>query len=332
MEYSVSFPASFAAVEQARRAEALGFSAIGFFDSPALAADVWITIANAVQATSRIMVGAEILVPQLRHPMAQASAIATIEQFAPGRLYVGVGTGFTGRKAMGRPALSWASMARFLGEVRGLLAGEDVVIDGAVTRMLHPPGFAPARPIRVPFLVAANGPKGIAVAREFADGLIFGGPPEAAPERFAMLQLGLGGVLLDEGEALASPRVVERAKMILALQYHLSYDGYHNPPLSVKALPGGAEWLAMIEAFPPETRHLHVHDRHMVELSAHDRALLARNPEAVAKVSAAAAMTPNQLREAARSLAARGATRISCGVAFADWERDMERYAAALAL
>jgi 5,10-methylenetetrahydromethanopterin reductase len=196
VEYSVSFPASFAAVEQARRAEALGFSAIGFFDSPALEADVWITIANAIQATSRIKVGTEILVPQLRHPMAQAAAIATIEQLAPGRLYVGVGTGFTGRKAMGRPALPWDFMIRFLGEMRGLLAGEDVVIDGAVTRMLHPPGFAPTRPIRVPFLVAANGPKGIAVARELADGLIFGGPTESAPEGFAMLQLGLGGVLL----------------------------------------------------------------------------------------------------------------------------------------
>jgi 5,10-methylenetetrahydromethanopterin reductase len=332
VEYSISFPASLAAVEQARRAEALGFSAIGFFDSPALEADVWITIANAVQATRRIEVGTEVLVPQLRHPMAQAAAIATIEQLAPGRLYVGVGTGFTGRKAMGQRALSWASMARFLSEVRGLLAGEDVMIDGEVTRMLHPPGFAPARPVRVPFLVAANGPKGVAVALEFGDGLIFGGPPAAAPEGFAVLQLGLGGILLDPGEAATSPRALERAKMILALQYHLAYDGYHNPPLAVETLPGGAEWLAMIEEFPAETRHLHVHDRHMVELSAHDRAFVERYPGAVAEIAAAAAMTSDRLRETAQALAGRGATRISCGVAFADWERDMERYAAALSL
>jgi hypothetical protein len=88
----------------------------------------------------------------------------------------------------------------------------------------------------------------------------------------------------------------------------------------------------MIEAFPPETRHLHVHDRHMVELSAHDRAFVERHPDAVAEIAAAAAMTSDQLCEAAQALAARGATRISCGVAFADWERDMERYAAVLAL
>jgi 5,10-methylenetetrahydromethanopterin reductase len=332
VEYSVSFPASFEAVEQARQAEALGFTAIGFFDSPALEADVWITIANAVQATSRIKVGTEILVPRLRHPMVQAAAIATIEQLAPGRLYVGVGTGFTGRKAMGQPALSWAAMARFLGDVRELLSGKDVVIDGSVTRMLHPPGFAPARPIRVPFFVAANGPKGIAIARELGDGLIFGGPPQAAPTGFATLQLGLGGVLLDPDETTASPRILERARMILALQYHLAYDGYHNPPLPLGQLSGGTEWLAMIEGFPSETRHLHVHDRHMVGLSAHDRAFVERYPDAVAQVAAAVTMTPDQLRQTAWSLAMQGATRLSCGVAFSDWRDDMERFAGALAL
>jgi 5,10-methylenetetrahydromethanopterin reductase len=332
VEFSVSFPASLEAARQAQRAEALGFAAIGFYDSPALESDVWITIANAIQATDRIKVGTEILVPHLRHPMAQASAIATIEQLAPGRLFVGVGTGFTGRRAMGRPPLSWASMTRFLKEVKGLLAGEDVVIDGAVTRMLHPPGFAPPRPIRVPFLVAANGPKGIGIARELGDGLIYGGLPETAPKGFALLQIGVHGLLLDEGETPASPRILERAKMLLALQYHLAYDGYHNPPLPVEQLPYGAEWLQMIERFPPETRHFQVHDRHMVETSAHDRSFVEQYPEALAEFAAAAALRPEQLREQVQAVAALGATRLSCGVSFGDWQRDMERYAAALSL
>jgi 5,10-methylenetetrahydromethanopterin reductase len=223
-------------------------------------------------------------------------------------------------------------MSELLRTMRALLAGEDVVIDGAASRMLQPPGFGQARPIRTPFLVAANGPKGIAVARDLGDGLIYGGAPETAPQGFAALQLGLGGILLDPGEELGSPRVLDRAGMLLALQYHLAYDGYHNPPLAAEALPHGAEWLAMIERFPAETRHLHVHDRHMVELSAHDRAFVERYPDAVAQIAAAAALSPEALRAQAQSLAALGATRIGCGVAFADWERDMERYAAALSL
>jgi 5,10-methylenetetrahydromethanopterin reductase len=332
MEYGVSFPSSFQAAAQAQRAEALGFASIGFFDSPALETDVWITVASAMQATQRIKVGTEILVPSLRHPMAQACAVATIEQLAPGRLFVGVGTGFTGRKAMGQRPLSWEVMAGFLSDVKRLLAGEDVVMDGAVTRMLQPAGFAPPRPIRVPFIVAANGPKGVAVARALGDGLIYAGEPDAVPGGFDMLQLGAGGIVLDDDETPASPRVLEKAKAMFALQYHLAYDGFHNPPMPVEGLPHGAEWLETIGRFPPETRHLHVHDLHMVGISAHDRDFVERHPDAVAQFAAMVAVRPRQLRDQAKALATQGATRIACGVAFADWERDMERYARALEL
>ena len=47
-------------------------------------------------------------------------------------------------------------------------------INAQLIQMLHTPGFAPPRPLEVPFLIAAGGPKGIAVAREVGDG-IFGG-------------------------------------------------------------------------------------------------------------------------------------------------------------
>jgi hypothetical protein len=47
--------------------------------------------------------------------MAQASAIATLEQIAPGRLMVGFGTGFTGRAGMGKKPLSLVSMRMHIG-------------------------------------------------------------------------------------------------------------------------------------------------------------------------------------------------------------------------
>ena len=54
-----------------------------------------------------------------------------------------------------------------------------MVIDGAVVKMIPPDGFLPERPIEVPIVVAANGPKGFAVAHELGDGVmsIFGGQP-----------------------------------------------------------------------------------------------------------------------------------------------------------
>ena len=55
--------------------------------------------------------------------MAQASAIATLEQIAPGRLMIGFGTGFTGRAGMGKKPLSLASMRTHIAQVKALLRG-----------------------------------------------------------------------------------------------------------------------------------------------------------------------------------------------------------------
>jgi len=332
MEYGVSFAASFDAVRQAQRAEALGYSYIGFYDSPALGADVWITIAEAIKATHRIQVGAEVLIPHLRHPMAQAAAIATIEHLGPGRLYVGVGTGFTGRMAMGQPPLKWSFMAGFLAAVKGLLAGEDVVIEGAVTRMLHPPGFAPPRPIRTPFLVAANGPKGVEVARKFGDGLIYRGAAASTPKDFSVLELGVAGILLDEGESPTSARVLKTAQPSFGMQYHLAYDGFHHGPGAMEHLPYGDDWLRAVEAIAPEVRRLHIHDQHTVGVNAIDAAFAERHPDALAAFAASAACTPAQLAERVDAAATQGATRITTGVSFHDWEANMARWAKVLDL
>lgn len=216
MEFGCGFASSFEAARQAQVAESLGFDYIGFYDSPALEPDVWLTMADALRATERIVVGTYVLIPHLRHPMVQASAIATLAQRWPGRLEIGLGTGFTGRMALGQRPLSWAYMRRFIGQLRGLLDGDDVEIDGAVTRMIHPPGYAPARPIEVPIVVAANGPKGIAVARE-CDGLIYGGRLERAPGGFDRLQLPLAGIPLESGEEATSLRVLEAARVMFTM-------------------------------------------------------------------------------------------------------------------
>jgi 5,10-methylenetetrahydromethanopterin reductase len=290
-----------------------------------------VTIANALQATSSIEVGSEVLVPHLRHPLAQAAAIATVEALAPGRLYLGIGTGFTGRMAMGQRPLKWSYMIEFVRQLRALLAGEDVTIDGSVVRMLQPPGFGAARPIKVPILIGANGAKGVEIAREIGDGIIYGGPKAGIPDGFAVLQTAPGGFLLDEGEHPTSPRILQAAKPWFGLQYHFAYDGFFNGPSAVENLPYGADWLRLLEAHPKEVRHLHVHDRHTVYVNALDDAFVAQHPDALADYAAGEACTPQQLRDRVAFIASKGATRVRCR-SFADWERDMVRWAAALGL
>jgi 5,10-methylenetetrahydromethanopterin reductase len=150
---------------------------VWLYDSPALYGDVWVGLARIVERTSRIGLGTGGRIPSLRHPMATAAGIADIEQLAPGRLACAFGTGFTARLTMGQKAMTLSRFADYLRQLRGLLAGEVVEIDGAAVQMIHGPGFAPGRPIRTPILVAAMGPKATALAHELGDGVVFAGAP-----------------------------------------------------------------------------------------------------------------------------------------------------------
>src|SRR5215831_7270610 len=172
IELSCAFATSPESHEHARIAESLGYRRAFFYDSPALYPDVWVQLCRAAERTTRIGLGPGVLIPSLRHPMTNAAAIATLAGLAgTERVVVGVGAGFTGRMALGQRALRWRDVAAYVYTLRGLLRGEEVLWEGKPIQMLHPPGFAPPRPLEVPFIIAAGGPKGIAVAREVGDGV-----------------------------------------------------------------------------------------------------------------------------------------------------------------
>jgi alkanesulfonate monooxygenase SsuD/methylene tetrahydromethanopterin reductase-like flavin-dependent oxidoreductase (luciferase family) len=57
-----------------------------------------VQLCRAAERTRRIGLGPGVLIPGLRHPMVNAAAIATLVSIAgPGRIAVGIGSGFTGR-------------------------------------------------------------------------------------------------------------------------------------------------------------------------------------------------------------------------------------------
>jgi 5,10-methylenetetrahydromethanopterin reductase len=255
-------------VRHAQLAEDLGYERVWLFDSPALYQDVWVALARVAEHTERVGLGPAVLVPGLRHPLTQASAIATLESLAPGRVVVAIGTGFTGRMALGQRAMPWAETRTYIAAVRGLLEGEAMVIDGAVVKMIPPQGFLPDRPISVPIIVAANGPKGFEVARELGDGVmtIAGTNPE-----FPWCTVLAFGTVLDPGEAPDSPRVYDAAGPALTVVYHGMYEA---DPALVESLPGGPEWRAEIEKVPPHSRHLALHEDHVAFVTERDRPLL----------------------------------------------------------
>jgi 5,10-methylenetetrahydromethanopterin reductase len=173
-------------VEHALLAEALGYDRVWLADSPALWQDIWARMALVAAQTHRVQLGTAVLIPSLRHVVTQAAAIATIADIAPGRLTVGLATGFTGRAALGQhKRLPWAFVKRYVQQLRGLLHGEQVEVDGALCQLIPSLGFMPPRPITVPISLAASGPRGYQVAREVADGIINPGRPRAPTFRSA---------------------------------------------------------------------------------------------------------------------------------------------------
>ena len=204
--------------------------------------------------------------------MTNAAAIATLAAIAPGRVAVAIGSGFTGRYTLGKRPLRWAVVEEYVAALRALLRGETVAWEGAPIRMLHTEGFVADRPVDVEVLIGADGPKGTAVAERVGDGVFAAGVPNpaAAGRPYSLLQF---GTVLDDGEDLHSERVLERAGHGLAVVFHALYE--RNGPDAVRGLPGGAEWVAAIEAIPPAERHLVTHEGHLVRLTAVDEEAVA---------------------------------------------------------
>ena len=153
MDISCAFPPGPDIVEHAALAESLGYERVWVYDSPALYPDVWVTLARIAERTDRIGIGPAVLVPSLRHVLTQATAIATLEGLAPRRTVAAIGTGFTGRMALGQKPMPWRDVESYVRNLRALLRGEQVTVDGSVVQMIPPDGFLPAPPITVPIRV-----------------------------------------------------------------------------------------------------------------------------------------------------------------------------------
>jgi 5,10-methylenetetrahydromethanopterin reductase len=265
---SVGMPPGPPALEVARVAQDVGCERIWLFDSAALYEDIWIWLDRIARETE-IGLGTAVLVPNLRHVMTTASAIATIEHTAPGRLACGFGTGATARWVLGKSALSWATTRRYVETLRGLLHGDPVEVDGAKTQMIHWPGLAPERPIRTPLLLSAMGPKGLAITQDVADGII---TVSDDPVDMAWHVQMVTGTVLADGEAPDSDRVKEAVGPWVVLPYH---GGFSFSPEIVDHLPNGTAWRASIDAARPEDeRHLAVHEGHVTNVTERDRELV----------------------------------------------------------
>jgi 5,10-methylenetetrahydromethanopterin reductase len=268
---SVAFAPSKDVVAHARVAEELGYRRVWLYDSPAVYGDVWMALGRLAEQTRNIGLGTAVAVPSLRHPAVTASAIATVEDLSPGRLTVAFGTGYTARLALGRKPMRWSDLTVYVRQVRALLDGEVVTVDGAPCQMVHSPGWAPPRPIRTPLWVAPSGPKGFAAARELGSpGVILTGLPPENSHTASEAALLAYGTVVRPGENHTSGRLVEAAGPWFAAAFHAVWE---MRPAALDHIPGGPEWReALLASRPENERHLAVHEGHATTLTDRDRA------------------------------------------------------------
>lgn len=324
MNISCAFAPSLSTPDHIALAEELGYANAWVYDSPSVYADPWMVLALAAARTGRIGLGPAVLVPSLRHPLANASAIATLAGLAPGRAAAAFGTGLTGRMLLGERPLRWAEVAEYVRAVRALLAGEQVDWQGKRLQMLQPPGFAADRPVDVPLLLGAEGPKGLALADEIADGVFTARPPASA-DGLRRVHLTFGTVL-DDGESPGDARVVAAVGPALTVAYHAIYEA--KGAAGVDRLPGGASWRAEVEAIDPAERHLAVHAGHGVATNAADEKILAEAVPLIPKWTYTG--TAENVRERVTALADKGITEIAYQPIGDDIPRELERFIAAV--
>ena len=261
---SCAFATSERSHDHARIAEELGYARAWLYDSPALYPDVWVQLCRAAERTSRIGLGPAVLVPSLRHPMTNAAAIATLVGIAGStRVAIAVGSGFTGRFTLGQRPMKWTDVRHYVRTLRALLRGEQVEWEGGLLQMLHPAGFGAARPIEVPFVIAAAGPKGIAAAQELGDGVF--AAPMPIPGFAWSIALTFGTVLAP-GETPDGPRALAAAGHAAPVLFHWAMENHR-----LDAVPNGEAWAAAYADVPPNAKHLALHDRHLIAINDRDR-------------------------------------------------------------
>lgn len=201
-----------------RGAEQLGFDHAWAYDHLAwrtLADEPWHatipTLTAAAMVTERIRLGAFVASPNFRHPVPFAKDVATLDQISGGRLGLGLGAGGRGFDAvvLGQEPLTprqrFDRFEAFADALDVLLRGEGegsragaAAADAAGER---PAGISFAndwytangarmvgeptqqRP-RMPFTIAANGPRGVRLATRLGQGWVTTGPDEKTGEEW----------------------------------------------------------------------------------------------------------------------------------------------------
>lgn len=285
------------------RAEKLGYHAAWFEDSQMVAADPIAMMTLAAVNTSKIQIGTGVLIPSNRIAPQAANSFATLNNLAPGRIAMGVGTGFSGRRAMGHPPMTRRALKTYVETFNALLRRETVEweFEGRLRkiRFVHPDKELINTTDPVGVYVAAQGPKMRELTAEVeAHWMALYTQPEIAdsdmtdmrrartalgqdPDAFESVIL-MGGTPLDPGEPADSPKALARGGPLAACYMHSIVESEAialgqglNPPDGLDDNPYIGGYRELYQGYEPEdARYLSLHRGHAIFLRDDEKHLI----------------------------------------------------------
>ena len=271
-------------------AETLGYDSVWVADSQMLFADCYAVLALAARATRTLRIGPGTAICGTRIPPVQVAAMATLNRLAPGRVFLGIGTGHTAMRSMGQRPMRMAEFAEYLRVLAALLRGEvvDYTFNGVtrpISMLMHEFKYMNLEP-RIPLYVSGFGPRAMGLAGEYGDGLVFAIPPRGVPVAEALgharqgasrIDRDLAGfhtaaltsvAVLQPGEAVDSDRIKAALGPNVMASVGYFYDDVQRgridpPPFLSRVWP---QYCALVEQTPPQHRHFRTHEFHYTKL------------------------------------------------------------------
>lgn len=171
MEFAITFKGDIdprRTVALCKQAEQAGFKYAWFFDSHVLWRECYVTMAMCIEHTTNMRFGPCVTNPGVREWSVAASLFATLALQSGGRFDCGLGRGDSSRRVLGQKPLNVDTMVDFAESVKKMIRGEEVQYE------------ADQKPVQLPWAVgyempvwyAAYGPKALAAAGQYGEGLI----------------------------------------------------------------------------------------------------------------------------------------------------------------
>jgi alkanesulfonate monooxygenase SsuD/methylene tetrahydromethanopterin reductase-like flavin-dependent oxidoreductase (luciferase family) len=190
----------------AQLAEQLGFGEL-WFSEDCFFTGAMSGVTAALSVTERLPIGIGIVSAVTRHPALLAMELATMSRLYPGRVLPGIGLGVPAwLDQMGiRPKSPLSAMRECIVNVRALLSGEEVTLDGKVfkfdaVQLVHLPDE------RLPIYTGIVGEKGLRLSGEVSDGTVLSVLAGPTYVRWARERIAEGA--LEAGRSADDHRVV----------------------------------------------------------------------------------------------------------------------------